>query len=56
MGTPFKESDNMFRQTTFTFNEAIAHMKEQDRFPTTETIKWVDAKTGKPVYIGYSGK
>lgn len=41
-------------KTTYTFNEAIEYMKELDRHPTTETINWVNAKTGEPVYIGYT--
>lgn len=41
-------------KTTYTFNEAIEEMKRRDRNPTTRPIQWVDAKTGKPVYIGYN--
>lgn len=41
-------------KTTYTFNEAIEYMKERDRYPTTKSINWVNAKTGKPVSIGYT--
>ena len=41
-------------KTTYTFNEAIEYMKERDKYPTTKSINWVDAKTGKPVSIGYT--
>ena len=39
---------------TYTFNEAIRYMKEREKFPTAQSINWVDAKTGKPVAIGYT--
>ena len=50
------EPTDMIRvKTTYTFNEAIEEMKRRDRNPTTsKPIQWVNAKTGKPVYIGYN--
>lgn len=39
----------------YTFDEAIEFMKQRDKWGTTKPpIKWVYAKTGKPVAIGYS--
>ena len=38
----------------YTFNEAIEYMKLRDKYPTTKQIRWVNAKTGEPVSIGYS--
>ena len=40
---------------SYTFDEAIEYMKQRDKYPTTNNIHWSDAKTGKPVSIGYSG-
>jgi len=45
------------RQTgkVFTFSEAIEIMKIADKFPTSNAdFNWVDAKTKKPVSIGYT--
>lgn len=39
---------------TYTLDEAVELMKVLDKFPTRERIKWVNAKTGKPVVIGYN--
>ena len=41
---------------TFTFNEAIEFTKMLDKFstPINGSIEWIDTKTKKPVYIGYS--
>lgn len=51
------EPSESFRvKTTYTFNEAIEYMKHRDRYPTRETIQWVNAKTGEPVSIGYTNK
>lgn len=40
----------------FTFNEAIDFMKLLDTMPTGtgSSLQWVDAKTKKPVAIGYN--
>jgi hypothetical protein len=38
-----------------TFNEAIEYMKMRDKhYPGASPVKWVNSKTGKRVYIGYS--
>lgn len=42
------------RHKIFSFNEAIEFMKYIDKQPTGHTINWVNAKTGKPVAIGYT--
>jgi len=41
-------------KTTYTFNEAIEYMKQKDRQPTIESVRWVNVKTGKEVMIGYN--
>lgn len=40
----------------YTFSEAIEFMKMRDKYGsiTQPPIRWVDAKTGKPVSIGYT--
>jgi hypothetical protein len=37
----------------YSFEEAIKFMKAFTVNPTTQSVNWVDSKTGKPVYIGY---
>lgn len=52
------EPTDMIRvKTTYTFNEAIEYLKMRDKQPTNinETISWRNVKTGKRVYIGYTG-
>ena len=39
---------------TFTLNEAVEFMKSLDRYVTNQPVRWVNAKTGNPVTIGYS--
>jgi hypothetical protein len=41
-------------QRTYTLDEAVDLMKMLDKFPTREHIRWVNAKTRKPVVIGYN--
>jgi len=41
-------------KNTYTFSEAIELMKLRDRYVTTNTIRWVDARTNQPVSIGYN--
>lgn len=40
---------------TYTFSEVIEVIKRENRQPTTNPVRWVDANTGKPVSIGYTG-
>lgn len=39
---------------TYTLDEAIEYMKRLDKDATTHTIRWVNARTGRPVSIGYT--
>ena len=39
---------------TFTFIEAVEFQKMLDRYATVNPVKWVDAKTGKPIALGYT--
>lgn len=50
------DNPNLFIDTkiSYTFDEAIYHMKNRNRYPTTTTIIWKDARTGKRVHIGNS--
>jgi len=43
-------------KTTYTFDEAVEYLKRKDKQPTRigKTITWIDIKTGKTVYIGYT--
>jgi hypothetical protein len=42
---------------TYSFSEAIDLVRVLDKYRTypNQQIQWVDAKTGKPVTIGYVG-
>lgn len=41
-------------QRTYTLNEAVDLMRVLDKYPTRERIRWINAKTKKPVIIGYN--
>lgn len=41
-------------KNTYTLNEAIEYMKRLDKNATTHSIRWFNARTGKPVCIGYN--
>ena len=53
--------DNLIRSAagrTFTLSEACEFMQTLDSMPTptfANDVNWVNAKTGQPVVIGYSG-
>ena len=38
----------------YSMDEAVDLMKEMSNYATTQTIRWVDAKTKKPVTIGFN--
>lgn len=56
MATCDKYTENYTIKTTYTLSEACEYMRLRDKKPTTyRPVRWVSAKTGRAVSIGYNG-